>query len=397
MDFLIQTDKFHQIIFKKYFFRKIKKQDQTKRNLLCYYISLACQKYNDLDLLDDVLSQYYAAKFNVICSTHGNVSYICYTLSAVDPKYLNDESYNYEKLNTLFNDLLNPVINNNEFDPKLFKRAKSMYKSNLLYEEENDDKKSYDLLIHHYFYKTDRDFLDNGDVNKIDSITRKKLYDYYQDILKDETLSLVSGDVNNHYIALNTNSFIPKYDIFFKRRYKQLEEIRDVANTNQTYLSIVYDFKIFSNDKLSVAASFINYRFGGASDSKLFRIVREKYGLCYQIYSTYLAGSGILLVRAIINKEDEKKAIMAIDEAFGLLLEDFELDKIKKYFLLKQKEKKDYQAAIISDFVSNTYFKSLLTNEEREELINETTMADIKKVYRRMKKTFTYIYGDVDE
>ena len=159
MDFLIQTEGFHQIIFKKYYFRKIKKNDQTKRNLLCYYLSLACQKYNEMDLLDDALSENYAAKFNVVCSSIGNISYICYTLTCVDPKYLKDDNYNYEKLNTLFNDLLNPVIVNNEFDLKLFKKAKSMYKSNLLFDEENDDKKSFDLLIHHYFYKTDRDFL----------------------------------------------------------------------------------------------------------------------------------------------------------------------------------------------------------------------------------------------
>ncbi len=397
MDFLIQTNKFHQIIFKKYFFRKIKKQDQTIRNFLCYYLSLACQKYNDIDLLDDVLSENYSAKYSVLCSSIGNVSYICYTLTVVDPKYLNDENYNYEKLNNLFNDLLNPVIVNDEFDLKLFKRAKSMYKSNLLFDEENDDKKSYDLLIHHYFYKTDRDFLDNGDINKLDRISRKDLYNYYLSTLNDETMSLSCGDVNNNYKESFEHNFVPKYDIYFKKRYKQLEQISDIANTNQTYLSIVYDLKIYSCDELSVAASFINYRFGGASDSTLFRIVREKYGLCYQIYSSYLAGSGIIIVRAIVNKEDVEKTKSAIDEAYNVLLDEFDIEKIKKYYLLKQKEKMDYQVAIISEFVSNTYFKSLLTSEEREDIINKITMNDIKKVYKKMNKTFTYLYGDVDE
>ena len=398
MDFLIQTDKFHQIIFKKYFFRKIVKKDQTKRNLLCYYLSLACQKYNDIDVLDDVLSQNYGAKFSVTCQTTGNISYICYTLRAVDPKYLNDESYNYEKLNNLFKDLLNPVINNDEFDLKLFKRSKSMYKSNLLFEEENDDKKSFDLLIHHYFYRTDRDFLDYGDVNKIDRITKKDLYNYYLDISKDETMELVSGDVDKKFITTNSNNFIPKYDIYFKRRYKQLEEIRDIKNTNQTYLSIVYDLKIYSNDHLlSIATSMLSYRFGGASDSLLFRIVREKYGLCYQIYSTYLSASGILVVRTIIDKKNYSKTVEAIDEAFNQLLVDFDLEKVKKFFLLRQKERLDYQNDLISEFVYNKYFKSLPTSQERIKIINEIKMSDIKKAYKKMNKTFTYLYGDIDE
>ena len=52
---------------------------------------------------------------------------------------------------------------------------------------------------------------------------------------------------------------------------------------------------------------------------------------------------------------------------------------------------------MITEFVTNTYFKSLLTSEQREEIINKLTMSDIKKVYKRMNKTFTYLYGDVDE
>ena len=156
--------------------------------------------------------------------------------------------------------------------------------------------------------------------------------------------------------------------------------------------------KIYSNDHLlSIATSMLSYRFGGASDSLLFRIVREKYGLCYQIYSTYLSASGILVVRTIIDKKNYSKTVEAIDEAFNQLLVDFDLEKVKKFFLLRQKERLDYQNDLISEFVYNKYFKSLPTSQERIKIINEIKMSDIKKAYKKMNKTFTYLYGDIDE
>ena len=47
---------------------------------------------------------------------------------------------------------------------------------------------------------------------------------------------------------------------------------------------------------------------GGSSDSKLFRIVREKHSLCYTVNSRYLNVNSLLLITAGINKEDYNRA-----------------------------------------------------------------------------------------
>ena len=185
MDFLLQTNKFNKIVFIKKYFRKINPAEQTIRNLLCYYLSLACQKYDTIEKLDYFLSMSYDLKSSVGLSTFGNYSIITYSLSAIDPKYLTDEKYNLNFLEEAFNDLTKPVIKNNKFDKKIFNKAKEFYASNLLYESENEDKNAYDGLIDAYFSSTIRNFKSTGDIKELENITIDDLYNYYLTILNN--------------------------------------------------------------------------------------------------------------------------------------------------------------------------------------------------------------------
>ena len=52
-----------------------------------------------------------------------------------------------------------------------------------------------------------------------------------------------------------------------------------------------------------------NAMFGGFSQSRLFRVVREKHSLCYYISSSYGAFSGIMTVNAGIEGKDYQKTL----------------------------------------------------------------------------------------
>ena len=72
MDFLLQTEKYHKIVFIKQSIRKLNPNEQTIRNLLCYYLSLANNKYNTLEKLDYFLSMSYDMRYRVGLSTFGS-------------------------------------------------------------------------------------------------------------------------------------------------------------------------------------------------------------------------------------------------------------------------------------------------------------------------------------
>jgi len=111
-----------------------------------------------------------------------------------------------------------------------------------------------------------------------------------------------------------------------------------------------------------------------------------------------MGASGIILVSAIINKHDLSNVLEKIDEAFNILLDEVNLEEIKRYFLLERKGRTDYLETYINDHFMDTYFQdSPLTNQE-EELINNVSLADIKKAYKKLRKSFIYVYGgDIDE
>ncbi len=397
MDFLLQTKKFHKIVFLKQYFRKINPEEQTIRNLLCYYLSLACSKYDTLEKYDYFLSMSYDMKSSVGLSTFGNYSLITYSLSAIDPKYLSDDNYNLKFLEEAFNELLKPVIKNNSFDKKLFNKAKEFYASNLLYDQENEDKNAYDGLIDAYFAGTIRSFKSTGDLEELVNISIDDLYNYYLSILNDEQISYVTGDVEG-LKAINNSTLKVKDDYFFKDRNNTLEYIHDEAPTKQAHLFIVYDPMVYSDSKLCQALTLINNHFGSASNSKLFSEIREKLGLCYSISSSYMAASGIIVVSAIINKNNTKKVLEEIDKIFDKLLDDFNLEEKKEYYKMYYKDKYDYIYTIYSEFINENYFIKTPTIRDEVKMIDSLTMDDIKEAYSKMKRSLVYVYGgDSDE
>lgn len=392
MDFLLNTLKYHNVVFIKQSYRKINPKDQTIRNLLCYYLSLANHKYDTIEKFDYFLSYSYDMRYRVSLSTFGSYSIITYTLSAIDPKYLNDSNYNIKFIEETFNDITKPLIKNNKFDKNIFNKAKEYYYSNLLYETENEDKMAYDGLIEAYFSNTIRCFKSTGDINELVNINIDDLYNYYLSILNDEEITYATGDLKE-LKAINNSTLKEKHDYFFKERNNSLSYIHDEANTNQAHLFIVYDTHIYSDSKLCQALTLLNNHFGSSNNSKLFSIIREKLGLCYSISSSYLAASGIILVQATINKKDENKVLEEIDKIFKDLLNDFNLEEKKENYIIYYKDKSDYIYTIYNEFITENYFKDTPTIKKEVEIIKALTIEDIKEAYSKMEKSLVYVYG----
>lgn len=393
MDFEIITGKFHKIILRKYKLCKIKPKNQTLRNLLCYYQALACQKYPTEDVFNIFQQEAYDMRYTVSVSTIGTYSALTYTLQAVDPRYIDDEAYTYSFLEEAFKICMEPVIVKDNFDLKTFRHAKEIYASNLLYQEENDARLAKAAALHTFFKGTIRDFQPDGDLKSLERITCKRLYRYYLTVVEEEEASYAVGNVLHQYRIENHATITPKYNHFFRKRGDYPAYVYNPKETGQTYLEIIYDTKIFPNHKLFYAVSFLNFIFGGCSNSKLFTLVREKYGLCYSISSTHFGASGIILVSAILDYKDKDRAIQAVDEAFDTLLDEVNIADIKAYFLSEKKGRADYLLSYLNDDFMDRYFMDSVPSGKEEELLNRITPADMKAAYRKMKKALVYVYG----
>lgn len=395
MDVLIKNDKFHKIEIKRRYIRKYNYKDHTIRNLLAYYMSLACEKYNTESQFNKFLGLNYDLRYYVSINNIGNYSYISLTLSCVNPKYINDDAFDLDLIINSFYECIKPVIKNNKFNKEIFKRSKEMYLSNILYSLENEHKKALDFTINTYYDGTEG-MVTEGDIDVLEKITIKELYDYYMSIMKDEYIDYIGGDIDLKVI--NDSNLVSKDDFLFLDKGKYSNYVVKNAKTNQCYLQIIYDVKSFTNTKDFFAANIINYELGGKPNSRLFRIIREKYGLCYHISTSYYGSRGIFMLTAGINKNDLNEITNKIDEVFNTLLDDVDIESAKKYFKSSIRRDNDKLNHIMNNHFIDNYFFNKYPSFEDPMNYDKVTLEDIKRVYNKITKELTCVYGgDLDE
>ena len=207
MDIYLTQKKFHRVTFRLYRVSKLKKTEQTIRNLLCYYQELACEKFRSESIMTATLGKFYDAKYRVSLTNFGSYSVIEYSLTAIDPLYIADKDYNLDALEDLFMSLIEAKMGQGRALIKLFKRAYEIYKSDLLDYEENYQAVAFKKAISTYFKDTDRSFYSHGSLAELANITPSDLYKYYQKVKKEESIMIASGNFKEKY---NSKSFTLK-------------------------------------------------------------------------------------------------------------------------------------------------------------------------------------------
>ena len=99
------------------------------------------------------------------------------------------------------------------------------------------------------------------------------------------------------------------------------------------------------------------------------------------------------MVSLVLDAKDKEKALKAIDEAFDSLLENIDLEDIKRYFLSEKKGRVDYIQSYINDDFMDRFFMSSIPTSKEEEQMNSITMKDMQLAYQKIKKSLVFVYG----
>lgn len=395
MDIWIHQNKFHQLVMKKYFIKPLKKEEQTIRTFLTYYQEIACKAYPTEAKMEEALGNLYDSKFKVILTNYGTYSLYCYSLTAPDPAYIKDSAFTKEKLEEEFQKFMLPVFSKCQAEEELFLRAREIYESDLISSQEDLLGLSLEKLITKYFKKTDRDFSPLGTIEELKKITPRQVYQYYKELIAEEHISIGTGNYPS-YQALQM-SLQPKYQYTFLDRTNHSENFFfEKYPSNQSYLHILYETHIFSNEKLYDACRLLNYLIGGGSSSQLFKTIREKYGLCYLIHSTYFAASGILVISALTDAKKIQRTIQKIDEVINNLSKlDFEVElaDAKQYFLGLHQLGKDFIDSKIQEYITDHYFPKMPKSRMDMRRIQAVTKEDILCALSLLEKSYTYVFG----
>lgn len=332
---LIPTKKFKTITISLRLQSPLLKETTTLRTLLTFVLVAATKKYPSTKELASHLDENYGARLSTNIATKGKSQIMNVYTSFINDVYLpTQDSLLKDQIQLLSDMFFDPLVENNQFNETIVDLKKKELKERL--QVNKDDKFSYSLdKLFEYMGKDQiLGVTSTGYEDQIDQISASDLYQYFlKCIQEDEKHLYVVGDIDetiidvfNQYLQFpdNHNDYPSAY--VFKKDKEDVLEVIEKQDITQSKLNMGYRIDCDFTSPQHYAFTVFNALFGGFSQSRLFKVVREENSLCYYVSSSYDAFNGIMIVNAGIEATDYHKTMNLI----ALQLKDIQDGHVKE-------------------------------------------------------------------
>ena len=390
---LIKTKKFKTITIDVDFYRKVDKNEITKRNLLKMLLLDSSNNYKTERELIIESENLYDIKVSSSISRIGNFSNLSFQTKFLNEKFT-EEGMNKESIIFFLDLIFCPLVKDGSFLNT--QKQKEKLRQQIISIKDNKVKYSVLKLMEKikdkpYSYNT------FGDIEDLEQITGKSLYDYYNKVLKEDQIDIfVLGDIDASSIKEIFKEYF-KVTTFKKENKniivselperKRLVRYREYDNVNQTQLLVLCSLNGLTDFERKYTIKLYNELLGGSSNSMLFETVREKNSYCYFINSSVRAYDNILIINSGVEGENVDKCIKLIKRC----LKNIRDGKIREEDIISSKN--TIISAIKSSFdepmgIINTYLSKILVGTEDEEVridkFSSLTKEDIVKVSKKI-------------
>lgn len=370
---IIKTKKFKTITIDVDFYSKIKKEEITKRNLLKMSLLDSSSNYKTERELIIESENLYDIKVSSSISRIGNFSNLSFQTKFLNEKFT-EEGMNKESIIFFLDLIFNPYIKDNSFSN--IEKQKNKLRQQILSIKDNKVKYSVLKLMEKmkgkpYSYNT------YGDIEDLNNITGKTLYEYYNKVLKEDQIDIfVLGDIDTSSIKEifkeyfkvttfkkeNKNIVVPELE-----ERKRLVRYREYDKVNQTQLLVLCSLNGLTDFERKYTIKLYNQLLGGSSNSILFETVREKNSYCYYINSSVKAYDNILIINSGVEGENVDKCIKLIKKCLKNIKEgkikEEDIEASKNTIISAIKSSHDEPMGII-----NTYLSKILVGTDDEEV-----------------------------
>lgn len=393
---LIKTDKFKSITVKVSFHRVIKKNEITIRNILSDMFMQSSKKYNSKRELTIKAQDLYAAGLRTTNSRLGNYINTDFYLTVLNDKYTEDGNF-ASSLEFLSEIMFNPDVEDGKFNEEKLDIVKSTCRSALNSIKEDASNYSLIRMAEAFGEGEPISYRMMGYLEDLDNITGTSLYEFYLDMIKNDFVDIfVIGDVDIKE-ATDLIKMYFKFDILKKlkmpfmvdekkpRRSKLV--FNEKIDNTQSKLAIGCRINGLSEYERNYPLTLFNVIFGGCSDSKLFKEVREENSLCYTIYSITNKLDNVLLIRAGIDKENYKKTVSLIEKNLKDMcngkFDETDILMAKEYYNTALEEIEDSQSKIINNYLMMELINTDDIDVKREKM-SKVTKSEIVKVAKKV-------------
>lgn len=394
----IETKKFKTNVYALYLTIPLTKENVTYNALIPTVLKRGCEKYNNQLEISKKLEEMYDATFGIGITKVGNNEVLKFYLESLNNNYLpNNEDLSKTSIEMLLNIVMKPYLVNGKFDDDYVEQEKENLKKVIESRKDNKDTYATNRLLEEMFKEEPYGLYKFGNIDEIDNITSKKLYEKYKELIKNsEKYLYIVGDVEN----LNIESYnIDEKEITISKEFPV--KISEKENIVKEQMDVTQGKLVIGlntpNNKQEVIALY-NTILGKGANSKLFLNVREKEGLAYSAGSTYLKRNNAIIISTGIEVSKYNKAVEVIKNQ----LKDMEDGNITEKEMKDAKQFINAGLNLINESSENMIeyrFDKDLYNEEMDiekyrKKIEEIKKEDIVKVAKQIKIDTIYFLGN---
>jgi len=298
-----------------YFPIALNHHNATSSALLCTILKRGTVNHPDMLSLERALEERYGMAVGFDIAKLGDLLIFKATMQSPKSRFTPAGAKLQKEALALFSEiLLQPLQGENGFFKDYFEQERRILIAQLTTLINHRELYSRIRFLNHFCRSEPYRLYEYGDIKTAETITNNDVYTFYRKLIEETPFILYTDgfDYTDVFDALkglakNSASLLPfkQKCLSARKRTKTVTERMDIK---QAYLWFGFRANIPPTDERATAAQILSAIFGGLPTSRLFKSVREKSSLAYDVHSTYVRSKGIMAVHACVSPENLKKA-----------------------------------------------------------------------------------------
>ena len=393
----IETDKFKTNLMSVFLTTKLNRENVTKNAVVSSILRRGSNSMPSQEEISKKMEEMYGASFDCGLDKTGDNQVLKFYIETINDNFLpqNNENILEVALESLFDIVFNPYIENESFKEQYIEQEKNNIKHYIEGKIDNKGRYALDRCVEEMYKNEPFGLYKFGYIEDLEKINGKNLYEYYKELINTCKIDIfVSGIIDNEAVDLiKNNENIKKLqereanyvmpDILNKEVAKQENNITESMEVTQGKLVLGLDLKL-DNEASRYDALLYNSILGGSANSKMFQNVREKAHLAYVASSSYLRYKSNIFINCGIEIKNYEKTLELIrqqidDMKTGNFTEE-EIENAKIGIIASIKTIDDEQDTGISYYFGQELSKEKISMDEyinNVQKVNKQNIIDI--------------------
>lgn len=397
----IKSKKFVTNAIAIYLTTKLDKETITMNALIPEILKRGTENYKTQLDISKKLEDMYGAVFNFSREKVGNFFVMKFYISTLENRYLPEEkNLAQEGINLLADIVFNPLKEDGVFNAKYVEQEKENRKKEIESRKDDKDAYAYSRALEELMEDNPYGSFIYGDIEHLEKIDNKNLYEYYQKLLKECKIDVFVDGCDVDDIALpeiikqyGNPEFKQLSDEVKNKLLNEVEEPKKVIDKlDVTQGKIDIGLRVSDKDKYAILV--YNQILGGDANSKLFQNVREKNGLAYTVRSTYSKYNNFIMIRTGIQLENFDKCLKVIEDQLADLqngkVTEKEITDAKECLYSALREIDESQLVTINFEYARETLADDDSIEEKEKKIKAVTIDDVIRVAKGVSVNLVY-------